>query len=63
MTDVSEAPLYFESVPRLCQSIQKGAKDNGQVRFFPCGYKLDPDIIGLLIEGVSYLLGISSAPV
>lgn len=33
---------------RVCiNQLQKGAKDNGRVRFFPCGDKLDPDIIWL----------------
>ena len=33
---------------RVCiNQLQKGAKDNGQVRFFPCGDKFDPDIIWL----------------
>jgi hypothetical protein len=33
---------------RVCiNQFQKGAKDNGRVRFFPCGDKLEPDIIWL----------------
>src|SRR5258706_3871776 len=33
---------------RVCiNQLQKGAKDDGRVRFFPCSDKLDPDIIWL----------------
>jgi len=33
---------------RVCiDQLQKGAKDHGRVSVFPCGDKLDPDIIWL----------------
>ena len=39
---------FTANLCRVCiNQLQKDAKDNEQVRFFPCGDKLDPDIICL----------------